>query len=236
MRKHQEEEITRDEVRKEFQLERMTLFSDAVFAIVMTLMAIEIRLPEHGAEDTTQGFIGSLIHLIPILVAYAVSFGFIGAMWYNHLKIFSLLKDYDKGLVTRNLIFLFFLGLFPFSATLVSKIHNDIQIPLFIYLGVIILCRIAQFMLHDYIFMRRPELRINSNIDKELAAFKKDRFSLVWTVIAFLLTGITNVLIGDPHDKIYSILWVFLHAIALKIYKRRNADKKQLALVTQEVE
>jgi uncharacterized membrane protein len=235
MKKHEEEEITRDEVRKEFQLERMTLFSDAVFAIVMTLMAIEIRLPEHGGEDTNDAFAHNLIHLIPVLIAYIVSFGFIGAMWYNHLKIFSLLKDYDKGLVVRNLIFLFFLGLFPFSSTLVSKVHNDIQLPLFIYLGVIIFCRIAQFMLHDYIF-RKTELRINANIDKELAAFKRDRFSLIWTVIVFLLTGITNVLIVDSHDKIYSVLWVFIHAIALKIYKRRNADKKHSVLVTQEAE
>ena len=40
------EEITQDEIKKEFQLERMILFSDAVFAIVITLLAIELKLPE----------------------------------------------------------------------------------------------------------------------------------------------------------------------------------------------
>src|ERR1700712_5704410 len=98
MKPNEEEEITYDEIKKEFQLERMVLFSDAVFAIVITLMAIEIKIPE--TELLTEETLPHLLrHLLPTLLAYAVSFGFIGSIWYQHLKMFSLLKDYDKGLV-----------------------------------------------------------------------------------------------------------------------------------------
>src|SRR6478735_1826807 len=109
-------EITKEEIKKEFQLERMILFSDAVFAIVITLMAIEIHLPELGEHEhyTVSTFLTALKHVLPTVFAYAISFFFIGLMWYKHLKMFSLLKDYDRGLIIRNLIFLFFVVLFLF--------------------------------------------------------------------------------------------------------------------------
>src|SRR5436190_3557838 len=108
-----EKEYLKDEIRKEFQLERMILFSDAVFAIVMTLMAIEIRLPENGPLNV-ETLPNQLMHLLPVIIAYAATFFFIGSTWYEHLRVFSFLKDYDKGLVVRNLIMLFFIGLFSF--------------------------------------------------------------------------------------------------------------------------
>src|SRR5690349_16730106 len=118
MNKNEEHQI-QEEVRKEFQVERMILFSDAVFAIVITLMAIEIRLP-NGGEGLHGGLREALRRLAPVLLAYMVSFFFIGTIWYRHLRLFSLVRDYDLGLVVRNLILLFLVGLFPFSATLVT--------------------------------------------------------------------------------------------------------------------
>ncbi|MEO5572513.1 MAG: TMEM175 family protein [Bacteroidia bacterium] len=93
-----EKKYIKEEIRKEFQLERMILFSDTVFATVMTLMAIEIRFPENSSI-TAETLPKELIHLMPVLVAYTAAFFFIGSTWYEHLRIFSLLKDYDKGLV-----------------------------------------------------------------------------------------------------------------------------------------
>jgi len=84
------EEITREEIKKEFQLERMILFSDAVFAIVITLMAIEIKIPETVVLND-QTLPKALLHLTPTLLAYIVSFGFIGSIWYQHLKMFIIL-------------------------------------------------------------------------------------------------------------------------------------------------
>src|SRR6186713_1122876 len=103
-----ENQEIRDEIRKEFQLDRMVLFSDAVFAIVITLMAIEIRLPHLEGELTHEILVSQIMHLIPVILAYAGSFLFIGNSWYHHLQTFSLLKDYDRGLVMRNLLMLFF--------------------------------------------------------------------------------------------------------------------------------
>src|SRR4051812_31863520 len=109
---HQNSEITPSEIKREFQLERMILFSDAVFAIVITLMAIDIKIPDTNGKLLGETLTHELRHLMPVIFAYVVSFFFIGSIWYQHLKIFSIVKDYDAGLVVRNLILLFFIGLF----------------------------------------------------------------------------------------------------------------------------
>ena len=124
MQEEKEELVSLDEIKTEFQLERMILFSDAVFAIVITLMAIEIKFPE-DVKLNQHNLLHELQHLVPVLLAYLVSFVFIGSIWYQHLKIFSLLKDYDKGLVVHNLMLLFFIGLFPFTASLITKAKDS---------------------------------------------------------------------------------------------------------------
>ena len=165
------ENITREEVKKEFELERMILFSDAVFAIVITLMAIDIKLPE--SEKLTEG---ELIHginlLMPVFLTYTVSFIFIGVTWFNHLKVFSLLKDYDTGLIVRNLLLLFFVGLFPFGASIAAKGTEETVLPFFIYMFINILypneyCHLCYFCLpetdiHRSRYNRCPKLARNN--------------------------------------------------------------------------
>lgn len=217
----EEREITREEVRKEFQLERMILFSDAVFAIVITLMAIEIRLPGHGAHENDTQLLEDLKHLLPVIIAYAVSFCFIGMMWYKHLQLFSLLKDYNRNLVVCNMVFLFCIGLFPFSASLVGGNTSGIQTPLFVYMGIIALCKTAQHVLNEYI-IRHPELRLNTNLDDEVRKLKKGRFITIMLLAMFVLVGITNIMIADPGQKPLAMMWMLIFPFAQRIYKKIN--------------
>jgi len=110
-----EKKYLKEEIRKEFQIERMTLFSDAVFAIVITLMAIEIHLPHYEGAISNDILVSQIIHLIPVIIAYTGSFVFIGSFWYRHLQIFSLLKDYDGGLCSAIFSCCFLSGFFLFA-------------------------------------------------------------------------------------------------------------------------
>jgi len=92
------------EFKKEFKVERLILFSDAVFAIVITLVAIEIKLPHFEEKVTPELLENALIHLLPILISYIISFCYIGLNWYNHFKLFKVLKTYDLGLILRNFL------------------------------------------------------------------------------------------------------------------------------------
>lgn len=222
MSQHQNEEITRDEIKKEFQLERMILFSDAVFAIVITLMAIEIKIPE--TEPITDATLPkALLHLVPTLLAYVVSFGFIGAIWYQHLKMFSLLKDYDKGLVVRNMVLLFFVGLFPFTATLISRSKGE-MLPFFIYLGIIMVCTAAQFILYHYI-IKKPEIRLNIDLTEHETELYKRKVSLIGFSIGGVLIVITYMLIPDPNLKPMATLWMSVFAIIYSVIVKRKKKK-----------
>ena len=222
----QNQEITKEEIKKEFQLERMILFSDAVFAIVITLMAIEIHLPELGEHQqyTVGTFLTALKHILPTIFAYAISFFFIGLMWYKHLKMFSLLKDYNKGLIIRNLIFLFFVGLFPFGSSLIV-LQQEILLPAIIYSFIIFLCMIAQLILHDYILNRGKDLIIKVNIADQREELKKRiQVLAVMIVVAALAYG-TYLIIPKEENKIYAALWAFVFAtIVNRINKKK--DKK----------
>jgi uncharacterized membrane protein len=216
------EEITREEIKKEFQLERMILFSDAVFAIVITLMAIEIKIPEAEIlNDETLP--NAILHLVPTLLAYVVSFAFIGSIWYQHLKMFSMLKDYDKGLVVRNMLLLFFVGLFPFSATLIARAKGQ-MIPFFIYLGMIMLCIIAQYLLFRYI-VNKPEIRLNVDLREHKAELYKRKISLIGFSTAGALIAATYYVIPDPNMKSMSTLWMPVFAIVYGVIVKRKKSQ-----------
>jgi uncharacterized membrane protein len=217
------DEITYDEIKKEFQLERMILFSDAVFAIVITLMAIEIKIPE-TEELTDQTMAKALVHLLPTLTAYMASFIFIGAIWYQHLKLFSLLKDYDKGLVVRNMLLLFFIGLFPFSASIITRAKGQ-MIPFFIYLCIILLCIIAQYILYHYIIIQRPSIRLNTDIKEHKMELYKRKISTIGFSTAAVLIMITYLLIPQKELKTLSMLWMGIFPIVYRIMIKKKQNK-----------
>jgi uncharacterized membrane protein len=214
-------EYSRDEIRKEFQLERMVLFSDAVFAIVITLMAIEIHVPEIEKNSSEVVIMHEVFKLLPFVIAYTISFIFIGQTWYQHLQLFSLLKDYDKGLVFRNLSMLFFIGLFPFSVAFMMKIGNTLPITWIVYFSVIMLSKTAQLNLQHYILYKRPHLRINASIHEEVIKFRRSRIMVLSIFIVFILILITNLCVSDPDSKPMVWYWALLIPVILRIVRRK---------------
>jgi uncharacterized membrane protein len=215
-----EREYLKEEIRKEFQLERMILFSDAVFAIVITLMALEIRVTEieHATSDE---FNRALIHLIPNIVAYTASFFFIGFTWYSHLQLFSLLKDYDKGLVIRNLMLLFFIGFVPFSVSLVARPGHNVIFIVVIYFLVIMLCKVSELRLHHYILVKKPQLRLKADATEVMMRYKKSRLATAMLFIMFVLVCTTTVMIPDPELKPIAWWWFFPFPFILKYFQKR---------------
>lgn len=102
-------------------LDRMLFFSDAVFAIAITLLVLDLKLPAVGLENTEPEFQQALLRLIPSLIGFLWSFVLIGQTWIEHHRIGRFLVRTDRGLLWWDLALLMFVVLMPFTTSLVSE-------------------------------------------------------------------------------------------------------------------
>lgn len=111
--------------RKEFQLDRMILFSDAVFAIAITLLVIEVKVPElpEGLTKAQQSaaIVKALLQRWPEFFGLVMSFAVIGLFWVQHHRLFGLVQSFDNTLLWLNLHLLFWIIIVPFSSSMNSK-------------------------------------------------------------------------------------------------------------------
>jgi uncharacterized membrane protein len=106
-------------------LERIVFLSDGLFAIALTILVIELRVPELGALATSGQLIDSLRELVPRLFAYALSFGIISLYWMAHVRRFKLIERADTGLAYLNLVLLALIALIPFPTSLIGQFGDQ---------------------------------------------------------------------------------------------------------------
>jgi uncharacterized membrane protein len=113
-------------------LERLVFFSDAVFAIAITLLVIELHAPHlpYGAPDSDHW--RALAQLIPKFVGYALSFGVIGAFWMGHHRAFGLASHYHPSVLGWNLALLGTIAFMPFAAAYMSS-YLTARVPTMFY-------------------------------------------------------------------------------------------------------
>jgi uncharacterized membrane protein len=123
---------------------RLEAFSDGVFAIVITLLVIEIRPPE---VEEGASLARALWDLWPNYVGYLVSFLVIGVMWLNHHRIFEQVQRCDGPLLLLNLNLLLWTALLPFPTAVMAEYiergGNQATVAVALYGGVVMLCAIS---------------------------------------------------------------------------------------------
>jgi len=110
---------------------RIEAFSDGVIAIIITIMVLELRPPEH---PTLEG----LVRLWPVLLAYALSFVQVGVYWVNHHQLLDRAEVSSNALRWANMLWLFCLSLIPFGTAWWGE-HPHEPIPTALYLVTLLL-------------------------------------------------------------------------------------------------
>ena len=102
-------------------------FSDAVYAIAITLLVIDLRVPDLPGDASTQAIADALLQLAPRFYAFALSFAVIGMYWLTHWRRFQLIERVNQRLVVINLILLGSVVFIPFPTSLIAQFGDSLS-------------------------------------------------------------------------------------------------------------
>jgi uncharacterized membrane protein len=133
---------------------RLEAFSDAVIAIIMTIMVLELKVPHEATWE-------ALKPLVPVFFTYVLSFVYLGIYWNNHHHLIKAADRISGGVLWANLDLLFWLSLFPFATGWMGENHFE-TLPTAVYGCVLLLAALAYYLLQTVIVRaqgRGSELR-----------------------------------------------------------------------------
>jgi len=139
-----------------FGTNRIEALADGIFAVAMTLLVLDVKLPGGEVFATDQALLERLLSLEHTFVIYFISFVVLGMFWVGHHAHFHFIRFVDHTLLWINLLFLFFITSIPFATDLLGD-HNGLRLP-YVYYAVKILV-LAGLLIGQIVYLRRhPEL------------------------------------------------------------------------------
>ena len=210
----------------ELQHERIVFFSDAVFAIAITLLIIEVKVPhlEHNASD--RDFWLALVRLIPNFVGYFFSFFVIGAYWIGHHKIYGYIVRWNYGLIWRNVFFLMAIAFMPFSTAFFSESPSRF-VPLVVYA---VSYAAAGFL---ELWQWRYAVK-NKLIEADLSSSVISYFS--WRLTYLPIVGIFAILIGLYNPLFASLAFLTIPIVQRIINSRFAIDTDKMEVIEDGLE
>jgi len=142
---------------------RMEAFSDGVIAILITIMVLELHAPENVTWQ-------ALRPLLPIFLAYVLSFIFLGIYWANHHHLLLLVDRVNGAILWANLHLLFWLSLIPFATAWMGE-HHTAAAPTALY-GLVLLCAGAAYTILQRALIREqgPSSRLAKAVGRDVKA------------------------------------------------------------------
>ena len=141
---------------------RLDQLSDGIFAIVMTILVFQIRLPEIWGPINNVDLWAQLIKLLPLLLSYALSFTLLFTYWRAHHFFISIYaKNVDSMLININALFFLLISLIPFSASVLGQFSNN-ELSIVIFGVNIILIGLCLYWMRNYVIysphIQNPEI------------------------------------------------------------------------------
>jgi uncharacterized membrane protein len=175
---------------------RLEAFSDGVFAIIITIMVLELRAPA-GAEFS------ALHPLLPVFLSYVLSFVYIGIYWNNHHHMFQVTAKTNGGILWANLHLLFWISLFPFVTDWVGKNHQAIW-PTALYGVILFMAAVAYWVLQTMIIKHQGH---ESVLAKAVGRDAKGKMSIVIYAVAVALAFV-NVIVAQLLYLSVALMWL----------------------------
>lgn len=190
---------------------RLEAFSDGVIAILITIMVLELR-PPHGNE------LAELMPLLPTILSYMLSFGFLGIYWNNHHHLLHASARVDGRILWANLHLLFWLSLIPFVTAWLGE-HPLESLPTALYGVVLWLSGAAYYLLERALIARNGA---NSLVAQAVGLDHKGLLSLVFYTLAIGLAFVMPVAAYALY-VVVAIMW-FVPDQRIEQLLERNQD------------
>ena len=129
--------------------DRIVNLSDGVFAIAITLLILDIRVPDIPENMVSSQLPGALLSLWPKYLGYILSFVGISTFWIIHHSIFRTIRSYNRIILYLNLLFLMVVAFVPFPTSLLGE-YGDHQLPVAIYAATLAVGRLLLTAIHWY--------------------------------------------------------------------------------------
>ena len=180
---------------------RLEAFSDGVIAIIITIMVLELKVPELKASEH-HAELADLKPLLPVFLSYVLSFVYVGIYWNNHHHMFQSTRHVTGGILWANLHLLFWLSLFPFATAWVGNNHFE-PTPTAAY-GVVLLCAaIAYVILQTCIISNQGP---HSVLATAVGGDRKGKFSMALYCAAILFSFV-NPWISNGIFVLVAAIW-----------------------------
>ncbi len=175
---------------------RLEAFSDGVLAIVITIMVLELHVP---AEPTWP----ALLHELPTILSYVLSFVYVGIYWNNHHHMLHLAGRINGGVLWANLHLLFWLSLIPFTTRWIND-AGLAQVPVLVYGLNLLLAAIAYYILKSALISQQGR---GGALDQAMGADWKGKGSPVLYIVGMGLTFV-NPLLGIAAYTAVAAIWL----------------------------
>ena len=175
---------------------RLEAFSDAVIAIILTIMVLELKVP-HGQDWS------ALRPLAPVFVSYVLSFLYLGIYWNNHHHMLQAMRRVTGPMLWPNMHLLFWLSMVPFVTSWVGENHFA-PVPMAAYGGVLLLTAAAWTILQSIIVREEGE---DSVVARAYARDSKGKISLV-LYVAGIVTAFVSPWVSGGMYLAVALIWL----------------------------
>jgi uncharacterized membrane protein len=178
--------------------DRLHALTDGIFAIVMTLMVLELKLPAVDGNTSHQLW-NALAAQKDIFISYFISFAVLFVYWRAHNFVITILaNNIDINLLTINGIFLFFVGLVPFSTQLAGR-YNEIPLAVSLYALNLILIGTSILWMRFYVERSENIDNISRTAAQRRAALIRTTLPIIFAAVAipfsFISTGLADIIL-----------------------------------------
>lgn len=176
---------------------RLEAFSDGVIAILITIMVLELRMPDH------EGTWASLAPILPKVLTYTLSFVYLGIYWSNHHHMLQAADRVSGAVLWANLHLLFWLSLVPAVTGWMGEHHRD-PVPAAVYGAVMVMSAIAYTILQGRIIAcQGPHSRLRDAVQRD----RKGKISLALYALTIPLAFVSHA-IADTIFVTVALIWL----------------------------